>query len=94
VYKNGTALSAGLINSTIINNTSTALTFGNETNKSSGASFGGYLTSIRVCKGLAVYTANFTKPTSPLGQTAGANPYGGSNTSAVTAGQCVLLLNP
>ena len=93
VYKNGTAMTAGTTNSTNINNTSTALTFGNETVKSSGSSFGGYMTGIRICKGLAVYTGNFTKPTSPLGQTASANPYGGINTQAIT-NQCVLLLQP
>jgi hypothetical protein len=93
VYKNGTAMTAGTANITNINNTSTVLTFGNETSRTSGAAFGGYLTGIRICKGLAVYTGNFTKPTSPLGQTASANPYGGSNTSAIT-NQCVLLLNP
>jgi hypothetical protein len=94
VYKNGTAMTAGTSNSTNINNSSTTLTFGNELNKSSSAAFGGYLTSFRICKGLAVYTGNFTKPTSPLGQTQSANPYGGSNTQAITAGQCSLLLNP
>lgn len=93
VYKNGIAISTPKANATNINNTSTALTFGNETIKSVGSSFGGYMTGIRICKGLAVYTGNFTKPTSPLGQTASANPYGGSNTSAIT-NQCVLLLNP
>jgi hypothetical protein len=93
VYKNGTAISTPKANATNINNTSTALTFGNETIKSVGSSFGGYMTGIRICKGLAVYTGNFTKPTSPLGQTASANPYGGSNTAAIT-NQCVLLLNP
>lgn len=55
--------------------------------------FGGSITSFRVCKGLGVYTGNFTKPTSALGQTQSANPYGGSNTSAIT-NQCTLLLNP
>lgn len=93
VYKNGTAMTAGTSNSSNINNSSTVLTFGNELSKSSSAAFGGYLTGIRICKGLAVYTGNFTKPTSPLGQTAAANPYGGSNTAAIT-NQCVLLLNP
>jgi hypothetical protein len=93
VYKNGTSMNAGLSNSSNINNSSTVLTFGNELTKSSGSSYGGYLTGIRVCKGLAVYTGNFTVPTSKLGQTAAANPYGGSNTAAIT-NQCVLLLNP
>lgn len=92
-YRNGTAISTSRTNNTNINNTSTALTFGNETTKTTGSAFGGYLTSIRICKGLAVYTGNFTKPTGPLGQTASANPYGGLNTQAIT-NQCVLLLQP
>ena len=56
--------------------------------------YGGLITSFRFCKGIGVYTGNFTVPTSKLGQTQGANPYGGSNTSAITAGQCTVLMNP
>ena len=55
--------------------------------------FGGSITSFRICKGLGVYTGNFTRPTSPLGQTQSANPYGGANTAAISS-ECVLLLNP
>jgi hypothetical protein len=54
----------------------------------------GYLTSFRFIKGLAVYTGDFTKPTSALTATAGANPYGGSNTSAIGEGFTKLLLAP
>ena len=54
----------------------------------------GSMTNMRVVKGLGVYTGNFTKPNSPLTQTAGANPYGGSNTAAITSGLTSLLLNP
>lgn len=56
--------------------------------------FAGSFTSMRVCKGLGVYTGTFTVPTSPLGQTQSANPYGGSNTQAISSGICTLLLNP
>jgi hypothetical protein len=56
--------------------------------------FIGSITSFRVCKGVGVYTGNFTVPTSQLGQTQSANPYGGANTASITAGQCSLLLNP
>jgi hypothetical protein len=52
------------------------------------------MASIRICKGIGVYTGNFTTPTSMLGQTQSDNPYGGSNTQAITSGQCALLLNP
>jgi hypothetical protein len=54
----------------------------------------GYLTNIRIVKGLAVYTGNFTVPTSTLTLTAAANPYGGSNTAAIPAGFTKLLLVP
>ena len=52
-----------------------------------------YVDEIRVCKGVAVYTGNFTVPTarfSPTGQSAGA---AGSNISAVTAAQTKLLIH-
>jgi hypothetical protein len=93
VYRQGVALTAGTANVTNLSDSTTTLTFGNELSQTASSAFGGYLTNIRVCKGLAVYTGNFTVPTSPLGQTQSANPYGGSNTSAIT-NQCVLLLNP
>lgn len=60
----------------------------------SSEQYGGLITSFRFCKGVGVYTGNFTVPTSKLAQTQGANPYGGSNTSAISAGQCTILMNP
>lgn len=94
VFKNGTQIGSTYADTYNINNSSTVFNIGQESTASSGSYFPGYITSFRVCKGLGVYSGNFTKPTSPLGVTQGANPYGGSNTSAITAGQCVLLLNP
>jgi hypothetical protein len=41
---------------------------------------------------LGIYTGNFTTPTGPLSFTAGANPFGGSNTSAIGAGFVKVLL--
>lgn len=93
VYRQGVALTGGNANVTNLSDSTTTLTFGNELTRTATSAFGGYLTNIRICKGLAVYTGNFTVPTSPLGQTQSANPYGGSNTSAITS-ECVLLLNP
>jgi hypothetical protein len=58
------------------------------------AAFVGYLTNFRWVKGLAVYTGNFTVPTSALTATASANPYGGSNTVALGSGFTKLLLVP
>jgi hypothetical protein len=94
IYKDGTQLGSQVTDNNNINNTSTALTIGNETTKSTGASFVGYLTNFRWVKGLAVYTGNFTKPTSALTATATANPYGGSNTQAIGNGFTKLLLVP
>lgn len=78
------------------NVTDTASTFaiGNKIGGTSSEMYGGLITSFRFCKGIGVYTGNFTIPTSKLGQTQGANPYGGNNTSAITAGQCTILMNP
>jgi hypothetical protein len=58
------------------------------------AAFVGAITNFRLVKGLAVYTGNFTVPTSALTATAVANPYGGSNTTAIPSGVTKLLLVP
>ena len=51
--------------------------------------FVGKMTNLRIVKGVAVYTGNFTVPPSPLTATQPA----GTNINAITAGQTVLLLN-
>lgn len=53
--------------------------------------FNGLISNLRVVKGLSVYTGTFTIPTSILTATQSANPYGGSNTAAITSGQTSLL---
>jgi len=93
LYRNGTKVGSSYSDAYNINNSSTQLCIGQESTPTASSYFPGYITSFRICKGLGVYTGNFTAPTSPLGQTQSANPYGGSNTSAIT-NQCVLLLNP
>jgi hypothetical protein len=94
VYKNGTLIGAAYGDTNNINNSSSVFTIGQESTTSVNSYFPGLITSFRICKGLGVYTGNFTRPTSKLGRTQSANPYGGSNTSAINAGSCVLLLNP
>jgi Concanavalin A-like lectin/glucanases superfamily len=93
LYKNGTQIGSTVSNSLSMTNTSSTLYVGG---KPYGAltseQFGGSITSFRICN-MAVYTGTFTRPTSPLGQTQSANPYGGANTAAITS-QCVMLLNP
>ncbi len=94
VYKDGTLLGSQITDNNNITNTATALTIGNETTKSAPSALIGYLTNFRWVKGLAVYTGNFTVPTSVLTATASANPYGGSNTQAIGGGFTKLLLVP
>lgn len=94
VYKNGVQLGSSQSNTTNIINNSTTLYIGVENGGTSGTQFTGYLTNMRIVKGLAVYTGNFTVPTSSLTLTAPANPYGGSNTVAIPADFTKLLLVP
>jgi hypothetical protein len=94
IYRNGTQIGSQISDTNNISNTTTSLTIGNETTKSTIAAFVGYLTNFRWVKGLAVYTGNFTVPTSQLTATAGANPYGGSNTQSINEGFTKLLLVP
>jgi len=94
LYKNGTQIGSTLTNSASMATTSGTLYLGAKPYGANPAEqFGGSITSFRFCN-IAVYSGNFTAPTSKLAQTQAANPYGGSNTAAITAGQCVVLLNP
>jgi hypothetical protein len=94
VYRNGTQLGSQITDTNNINNTIDKLTIGADNGHATNATFVGYITNFRWIKGLAVYTGNFTTPTSALSATAGANPYGGSNTQAIGAGFTKLLLIP
>jgi hypothetical protein len=93
VYKDGNLLNnITLTNTANITNSLTALTIGNELTRSSTSAFQGLISNFRIVKGLAVYTGNFTKPTSNLKAVNSANPYGGSNTAAIPAGSTKLLI--
>lgn len=94
VYKNGVQRGSQITDTNNITNTVDELTIGNENTASTIAAFVGYLTNFRWIKGLAVYTGDFTVPTSALTAEASANPYGGANTAAVGAGFTKLLLVP
>ena len=94
LYKNGTNIGSTLTNSNSMTVTNGTLAIGaKQYGANSAEQFGGSITSFRFCN-IAVYSGNFTTPTSKLAQTQSANPYGGSNTAAITAGQCAILLNP
>ena len=71
VFKNGTQIGSTLTNSTNFSEAAQALRIGNETTVSTGAAFKGYITNFRIVKGTALYTANFTKPSSPLTSVSG-----------------------
>lgn len=92
VYKDGIQLGSHISNNTNITDSTRTLYIGAENGGNPGTFFGGYLTNFRWVKGLAVYTGNFTVPTNNLTSTASANPYGGSNTSAIPDGYTKLLL--
>ena len=94
VYRNGILRGSQFSDTNNITNTVDELSIGNENTPSTLSAFVGYITNFRWIKGLAVYTGNFTTPTSALTATAGANPYGGSNTAAIGDGFTKLLLVP
>lgn len=94
VYRNGTQLGSQITDTYNITDNTKAFIVGNTNTFATNAALVGYLTSFRLVKGLAVYTGNFTVPTSALTATASANPYGGSNTVAIGEGFTKLLLTP
>jgi hypothetical protein len=94
VYKNGTLFAGPSSNSNNITDNTRTLYFGIETPGDGDTAFNGYLTNIRIVKGLAVYTGDFTVPTSALTLIAPANPYGGSNTAEIPDGYTKLLFVP
>jgi hypothetical protein len=86
LFIDGTQVGATTTDST--NYTGTASLIGAST--LSTLFFPGYMTNIRIVKGVAVYTGNFTVPTSPLLPTQSS----GTNISAITGTQTSLLLLP
>ena len=91
VYRNGTLRGSSIADTNNITDNTTALYIGNTNTAATNSAWVGYITNFRFIKGLAVYTGNFTTPTSELTAESSANPYGGSNTAAVGAGFTKLL---
>ena len=73
---------------TLTSTTSTDIFIGAFADSGYPQQFTGYVTNFRYVKGVAVYTGNFTVPTTALTVTQSA----GTNISAITAGQTQLLL--
>lgn len=94
VYRDGTLRGSQITDTNDITDNATTFVVGNTNTFATNAAFVGYITNFRFIKGLAVYTGNFTKPTSVLTATASANPFGGSNTAAIGSGFTKLLLVP
>jgi hypothetical protein len=87
IYHNGTSVGTGT-SSASVSIGSSGLTVGS--NGPSGiGSVTGYMTNVRVVKGVAVYTGNFTVPVSPLQVTQAA----GTNIAAITGTDTSLLVN-
>ena len=96
-YKNGTQLYtfSDSVNYSSSTDGTSAISIGCRILSGAYIQFGEfYLDELRVTKGLAVYTGNFTAPTAALTTTWSANPFGGANTAAnSTAGNVGLLIH-
>ena len=87
LYQNGTNVGSATQTGTIVDGAKAVL-IGYETGQVATVYWSGYVSNTRIVKGTAVYTANFTPPTSPLAATQSA----GTNISAITGMQTSLLI--
>jgi hypothetical protein len=94
VYRNGALRGSSVSDTNNITDNTTTFVVGNTNTFATNSAFVGDITNFRFVKGLAVYTGDFTVPTSALTAEASANPYGGSNTQAIGSGFTKLLLAP
>ena len=92
MYLNGTSVGTDTYAGSMPNFPAGALQIGRY--RPTGAQYwAGYLSNYRIVNGTAVYTGAYTVPTDVFTATQSANPFGGSNTSAISAGQTKLLMN-
>ena len=90
IYVNGVA---GLTVASYTSNFATAGTwYIGKSDTTNDHYFPGYITNLRVVKGIAVYTSNFTPPTNPVTTTQSAN-VNGNPSAAITGTQTSLLLD-
>jgi hypothetical protein len=66
IFKNGIQIGSSYSDTNNINNTSTALSIGQESTPTANSYFPGYISNFRIVNGTAVYTSSFTPPTAPL----------------------------
>ena len=92
LYQNGVSVASGSYGGSLPNMITAGLVLG-ISNAGVTENWAGNISNYRIVKGVAVYTGAYTIPTSEFTTTQSANPFGGSNTSAISAGQTQLLLN-
>ena len=92
LYQNGVSVASGSYGGSLPNMITAGLVLG-ISNAGGTENWAGNVSNYRIVKGVAVYTGAYTLPTASFTPTQSANPYGGSNTSAITGGQTQLLLN-
>jgi len=86
IYINGVSQATASFSTTAIRTDQTTLYVGNDP-VTSGRTFNGYLSNVRIVNGVAVYTGNFTVPSAPLTATQSS----GTNISAITGTSTTLL---
>lgn len=86
IYVNGVLATTNTV-ATDFSNTSYTPGIGSYSHDTSSIPYGGYISNLRVVKGVAVYTGTFTPPTNPLTATQSA----GTNIAAITGSQTSLL---
>jgi Concanavalin A-like lectin/glucanases superfamily len=87
VYLNGVVQGAGVTNNSSFTTSTVTMAIGYNTGAVNANFFNGFISNLRITKGVGVYTGNFIVPTSPLTATQSS----GTNISAITTGQTVLL---
>ena len=91
MYIDGVNVSSTTNRSTPTNATGATFSIGQSLNMGDNA-VRGYLSNIRIVKGVAVYTSNFTPSTHDLTDTQSAN-VNGSPSAAISSGQTLILMN-
>jgi hypothetical protein len=96
LYRDGIVLNPlGVANTTDLNDSASIFYMGKKGEVATNSQcFGGFFTNLRITKGNAVYTGNFTRPTGNLTRIQNANRFGGSNTNAIRSYQVFYLMVP